>query len=268
MTSTQTHGLKLHEYGDANQPALLLLHGAGGLHRQWLAQIEGLQDRYYLLAPDLWLDNQDFSIPRLSEALSAGLKEKGIETLFVLGMDFGASVAIQFALEHPQRVKGLILSGARYQHDSFDLFLSWALNLMPEKRLLGNFVKATAEHNPLIAQAMAEDLARLGKSGFIGMLKAMRKIDFKARYGELKMPVEIWVGEYDRPNFIQEASDLHQAIGQASLRIISEVGHGWQIEDPTLFNQLVDKVLSQIESGQWVPVQEALQPPHSHNELE
>ena len=64
----------------------------------------GLSDRDHASADDLTLD-------RLSSDLRTVLDANGIERAVLFGATFGAQVAVQFAVDHPQRTQAMVLVG-------------------------------------------------------------------------------------------------------------------------------------------------------------
>lgn len=94
-------------------PALALIHGMGGDLRDWDRLVAALPADLPLLRHDLRgfgrshaTDGVEFSH---SDDFLRMLDTLGIERIAVLGLSLGGAVALNFALNHPERVSRLIL---------------------------------------------------------------------------------------------------------------------------------------------------------------
>lgn len=118
--------------GPADAPPLILLHGFPESHRTWRYVMAHFADRYRLIAPD----QRGFagsSKPEGVEAyqpknmvadLLALADHLGVDTFTLVGHDWGGAIAWMAALNHPDRVKRLIMANAAhpftYQKALFD----------------------------------------------------------------------------------------------------------------------------------------------------
>jgi pimeloyl-ACP methyl ester carboxylesterase len=125
------NGLEMHllEAGDANRPALLLLHGFPELAYSWRKIMLPLAEAgYHVLAPDQrgygrttgWVANYDgdlasfrlTNLVRDAVQLLKILKINSVES--VIGHDFGSPVAAWCALLHPEIFKSVALMSAPF----------------------------------------------------------------------------------------------------------------------------------------------------------
>lgn len=104
------------EYAEAGSgPAVLVFHGAPGGYDQALLIGQSLADSgYRIIAPSLpgflrtplttglFFDEQ-------ADAMAALLDTLGVEEAAVIGFSTGGQVALEFALRHPERTRGLVL---------------------------------------------------------------------------------------------------------------------------------------------------------------
>ena len=104
--------------GEGRNPAagetLLSVHGLYGGYDQALENVGSLSSRYRILAPSRFgypgSSVKGGGTPReQAEAYVELLDLLGIERVFILGASAGGTPAIRFALDFPQRAKGLIL---------------------------------------------------------------------------------------------------------------------------------------------------------------
>ena len=104
--------------GKGRNPAagetLLSVHGLYGGYDQAFENVGSLSSRYRILAPSRFgypgSSVKGEGTPReQAEAYAELLDRLGIERVFILGVSAGGTPAIRFALDFPQRAKGLIL---------------------------------------------------------------------------------------------------------------------------------------------------------------
>ena len=94
---------------------LILLHGNGEDSSYFRHQIAHFQDRYRVIALDTRGHGKSprgsapLTIRQFARDLLDFLEIHGIADAVLLGFSDGANIAMRFAMEHPERVKALIL---------------------------------------------------------------------------------------------------------------------------------------------------------------
>ena len=97
------------------RPALLLLHGIGDSSVSWLPVMDGLAEKYRVVAPDLLGHGEsdkpraDYSAAAFANGMRDLLEVLGIDSAAVVGHSLGGGVAAQFAYQYPDRVERLVL---------------------------------------------------------------------------------------------------------------------------------------------------------------
>jgi pimeloyl-ACP methyl ester carboxylesterase len=107
------NGIELHVAETGAGPPLVLLHGFPELWYSWRHQLQALADAgYHVIAPDLRgfgsssapPEIEAYSLEAVCGDLTALLDGLGEQRAVFIGHDWGATVAWQLALEHPDRV--------------------------------------------------------------------------------------------------------------------------------------------------------------------
>ena len=104
---------------------LILLHGNGEDGSYFVHQIEHFQSRYRVIALDTrghgrsTRGSAPFTIRQFALDLYDFLRAHEIPSAVLLGFSDGANIAMQFALDHPEMVRALILNGATLLHGRF-----------------------------------------------------------------------------------------------------------------------------------------------------
>jgi proline iminopeptidase len=191
------------------------------------------------------------------------------EPIDVIGHSMSGLCALALAIEHPERVRRLVLVGSvsgfpavrrwsmphnwRWWRDpeywqvlwwGFRLFIGWN-NLAVHKRLnnlveTASFVdKSLAE----LAEIEAGDRHRPPPKRD-DWFKTVRVVDYKARLPELQVPTLLGVGRYDPQTPVACSQELARGIPYAKLVIFDNSGHAPFLEEPGRFIEEVGAFLS------------------------
>ncbi len=113
----EARGLKFYytEWGDADAPAVLLLHGLSSMCRLWDPVARALQDRYHIIALDQrghgetsWSEEGAYSTADFVGDIEALVDLWGLDTLDMVGLSMGGMNSIAYAARHPEKVKHLV----------------------------------------------------------------------------------------------------------------------------------------------------------------
>ena len=119
---TQHEGVRVvwHTWGEAERPAVVLLHGGSGSWTHWLRNIAPLRDAgWRVLVPDLpGFGDSDLppgctDVPDLPGHLHAGLQQLVPQgPVQIVGFSFGGMTAALWLAQYPQDAQALVLVGA------------------------------------------------------------------------------------------------------------------------------------------------------------
>ena len=197
-----------------------------------------------------------------ADLLKAAFVVLGIDHAVVLGHSLGASVALALALNHPQEVRGLLVSGYYYPTLRADVLLSSPAaipllgdllrysiapllgRLMQPLLLKGMFtplrVPADFKTGPAPKMSLRPGQIRAESQDGVAMIAGA--LAMRHRYQELTMPVVIMAGTKDRVVNAKQPRRLHAQIAQSILRLVPGVGH-------MLHYAVTDEVAEAIEEA-------------------
>lgn len=110
-------GMRFHyvEWGDRSRRAVLFLHGGGQTCRTWDVACHELAQTYRCVAVDLrghgdteWSYESDYRIEAHAADVGALVDTLGLARVVVVGMSLGGLSGLQFALDRPQAVAGVV----------------------------------------------------------------------------------------------------------------------------------------------------------------
>ena len=235
---------------------LLLLHGLGASSYTWrgaFAHLEG----YDVVAPDFPghgrsqpLDDFDYSISGLSTWVTALLDDLGWASAPLVGNSLGGIVSLWTAMEHPGRVSRLGLVGVPAYPENRPIAvwpLGWPVFGRVYESLLGATLLRAVAKTVYVDSATVTDelvaeysLALETAGGRRAVAEVVRRAippDWRARvarYGEVKQPALVLVGERDRMVGRSGGERLARDLGSARLDIVAGVGHAPHEDDPGL----------------------------------
>ena len=110
-------GTKIHYVTMGQGPLVVMIHGFPDFWYSWRHQMEGLADRYQVIAVDQRGYNksdqptgvENYAMRHLVADVAAVIRHAGREKATIVGHDWGGAVAWQFALNVPQMTENLII---------------------------------------------------------------------------------------------------------------------------------------------------------------
>lgn len=233
-------------------PPVVLIHGAGGTHLYWPAEIRRLPG-HCALAIDLPGHGKSFgcglqTISAYAEAVLGWLGAVGLSQAVFVGHSLGSAIVQELALDHPEFVLGLILvgAGARLRihpdilqssaseatfHSTVKIIMEWAFSRQAPERLVELASRRMAETRPSVLH---------------GDFLACDAFDVMDRVGEISQPTLVICGADDRLTPLRYAQFLAREIAAARLEIIPDAGHMVMLEQPQAVANLVKAFLDRI----------------------
>lgn len=190
----------------------IYLHGLGQNPDSWSKVIEQLEAAEHSMCPDLseLVQGQDTTYQNLYAAFSA-MCDAIEEDICLCGLSLGGVLALNYAIEHPEKIKVLVLIATQYK--------------MPKKLL--RVQNAIFRFMP---KSMFQQTG-FGKSDFLKLCNTMMELDFSDSIYNVSCPTLVIYGEKDRAN--KNASiELANMLIDAELQVFSGAGHEINIEAP------------------------------------
>jgi pimeloyl-ACP methyl ester carboxylesterase len=235
---------------------LVLISGGGLLDRRaWDKQVQSFAKRYRVVRYDIRGIGKS-ERPRAefshSQDLAALLRSLKIEKAHVVGLSFGGSIALDFALEHPEMVDGLVLAST-----ATSSFARTAQNLQGLAVLsgiarkegidrvsqlvldLGFFVAKTNKAGREKVRQIYRDNRDVFESG-CELVTLWRPIEPSAdnRLADVRARTLVILGENDSAAYKSMTENLRRIPG-SSWVTIPGAGHVVNLDKPSEFNQAV-----------------------------
>jgi 3-oxoadipate enol-lactonase len=252
-------------YTDAGQGLpLVFLHGFPLSRGVWQKQIEGLRWSYRVIAPDLrGLGDSETqpgptTMAQCARDLRALLQQLTTGPVVLIGHSMGGYVALAFARQFPELLRGLVLVSTKAGQDTAEA--AAGRRVMAEKvKVKGVQVVVEAMAPKMLAagnqdaQMVAQVLGFMAPSrpaGVIGALLGMaERPDATALLAQIAVPTLVITGADDTLIPPAESETLAQAIRGAQLKVIPHAGHLVAFEQPDEFNHVLKDWLNRAAQG-------------------
>ena len=242
-------------HGPAGGPTLMLLEGMGGDIPGWRRNVPHLAERYRVIAFDFrgngLSDKPDepMTVATFVDDTLALLDETGAQSAHVYGQSFGGMVGLELALEHPERVRSLVLAATHAGPER-------ASRPGPDARVpkdkphLALYSEDFGREHP---EHVAEDLrvgSRNPQPPHAGRRQWEAIADWDAwdRLGEVRVPVLVIHGTADRLVAAENARRLAAAIPGSRLALLDGAGHVYHSERAGEADELVLAFLDRVEA--------------------
>jgi pimeloyl-ACP methyl ester carboxylesterase len=205
----------------------------GQMHH-WEPVLEGLEDGYRPIALTLPIFHpglREASLDELGRYVLRFLDALDVPRAVIGGNSLGGHVALRLALDHGERVSGLVLTG------SSGLFERGFTNGVPHRPDRG---WVDDVHRVVTTPASALRVLRLARSA--------RRDNLEDRLGEIRVPTLLVWGLEDRITPPEVGERFRALIPDAQLWHLSRCGHAPMLERPSLFAEVVDDWLEGTRS--------------------
>lgn len=240
------------EGGPRGGTPLLLVHGFGGDKDNWAMLAPHLTDRYHVIIPDLvgFGDNVrdpalPYDIKAQTDRLIGFMDAIGLAKAHIVGNSMGGWIALQAALDHPDRLTTLTLvnnAGVRGAEESAlqKMPRTDKSPLVPESAAELTKLMAVIAHKPRPIPGRFMDVVFADRSQHNALLEQIfwtivsegDERPLNDRLGEVKVPTLIIWGRHDQLIHVSCVAELEKGIAGSEAVIFEDAGHVPMLEKP------------------------------------
>ena len=240
--------------------SIVLIHGGLLDCRMWDGQFKAFSPQYNVIRYDIRGYGRS-ALPKGKYShvkdLHSLLKFLGAEQAHIIGLSLGGTIAIDFALDYPEKVLSLILVsavpvGLRSQDNELTRE-TLAIYELARKNNSKEAVERWLDH-PVFKTVPSKSRKKIQKMIGDNLQSWMLPQDnmiwssppAAERLSKIKASTLIIVGEKDVHDILSAADLLESKIGVAIKMVIADAGHHINIEKPRQFNSIVLDFLSYL----------------------
>lgn len=241
-------------YADHRDPTVhrtpvLLIHGAGGTHLDWPAELRRMPDMN-AIAPDLPGHGRSKAPARASISAYAADMTGLLDTLkipkaILLGHSMGGAIVQTMALHAPDHVVGLILIGTGAKLGVHPDILNGLVSDY-EKTIRMIVDWQWADGYEQVKRLGAKRLLETDPKVLLGDFTATNAFDMRGQVGQIGVPTLIIGGTADRMTPFKFSTYLHEQIAGSQLVSVEGGGHMMALEQPQVVANAIRHWLESI----------------------
>lgn len=226
---------------------LIFVHGSGGCKESWKYQTQFFQGSVAVDLPG----HPDGALCATIEAYAAWLhyriSQQGFTDIVLVGHSLGGGIALQYALDYPNALKGMVLVGSGARLRVHPMFLEALEKIVNDPESTEDIFSNTyslidAELAAVIRKRATEN----GPASFLNDLRACDRFDVMDRLAEITVPALAVVGEQDVMTPPKYARFLADRVAGARSVVIPGGTHMVFAEKPSEVNQAIDKFIKNL----------------------
>jgi len=250
-------------------PLVLFLHGIGGGRTNWLPQLAAVAPHLRAAALDLrgygesGLGAAQSTIDDYCADILRVMASLGADGIVLCGLSYGSWIATSFAMRHPEKLAGLVLSGgctgmSEAGVEEREAFRKSRQVPLDQGKVPADFAPAVVEvlagpgAGDDVRQRLFASMAAIPAATYSDALNCFTRPPERFDFAKLTMPVLMMTGEHDRlappPEIRGVANRIVEAAPNASVRfeVIADAGHVCNVERPDAYNAVLNDFLSEL----------------------
>jgi pimeloyl-ACP methyl ester carboxylesterase len=264
-TFANVNGARVRFVDEGSGPAVVLLHGFASSLNTWKDLVPELKKTHRVITLDLkgfgWTDRPagDYSPRAQAELVFALLDQRGVDRAAVVGHSWGASVALQMALLHPERVTRIALYDAWVYEAQLPSFFIWSrapgvgetlfslyYGQRPDYRMSFAFYDKERYVTEHLVEEVERQLDRPGTlAAALAAVRGQRYAAVEEQYKTIKQKTLLLWGREDEVTLLQYGERLSRDLPDARLVVYPQCGHFPMIEAKGTSNTEVAEFLAE-----------------------
>ena len=277
MAFVDADGVRLYVEEHGEGTPIVFVHEFSGDYRSWAQQVGYFSRRYRCVTfnargyppSDVPGEESDYTQQGAVEDILVVTKQLGIDSAHFVGLSMGAFSVLHFGLQHPDVARSLTIAGCGYgvARDP-EVVTRWEKDVAAMAAEFKEDAKAAAgihssaagrlpfkKKDPSGWKAFADQLAEHSPLGaaftLLGVQQKRPNIySMEAELAELRVPTLVLHGDEDDP-CLEPGLYLKRVMPSAGWCVLPKTGHTINLEEPAMFNRIVQEFVSTVDSKRW-----------------
>jgi pimeloyl-ACP methyl ester carboxylesterase len=246
--------LHIAEYGPADAPSIVFLHGGGVGGWSWRPQVEAFQTDYHCLVPDLpehgqSLDEAPFTLTDAAARVAELIHKRAHGgQAHIVGLSLGAQVGVAVLAVAGRLVNRALLSGTLVRPLPGASLMGPTLRLYAPFKNIPYLIRLNQQSLGVpeaYSAEFAEDTRRASTRALTNIMKANMSFGVPPGLTRLQNPTLVLVGEKEPSLMRRSARELAASMAGATAYLVRGQIHNWPLANPALFNRTLRAWLSE-----------------------
>lgn len=252
------------EEGDENAPTILFAHGTLMDRTMFDSQIEAVADAgYHAVAFNLRARTEyyepAYDLDDIVGDTAALLDNLGVDSCVLVGMSMGGFMGLRFALQHQDRLDGLVLVDSmaglheEAQTQSYDAMISQIEDSdeVPEGLARTSadilFGDTTHDTNPELVDSWVDRWLSYPPMAVVNEVRSwLHRDDIVDRMDEIEVPVLALHGDEDTSIPVERARETVEPMPDGRVEVVPGAGHSSNDENPEFTNEKLLGFLEEV----------------------
>ncbi len=230
---------------------LVMLHGMMGNVSNWNSTRDYFSDTYRVLPvafPLFETDSPYHNVDTLTDFVEKRMSQRGIRDSVIFGNSMGGQIALQYAIRHPARVAGLVLTGSA---GLLERGMASQAPLKPSRAWIRDRVRELFYDDVHVTEELVDEVLDIlstnrNKLRLVKLARALREKTMEEDLPTIKVPTLLVWGRDDTVTPVEVGQMFADCMPNARLHVLDECGHAPNIEQPDRFNALAETFLEEI----------------------
>ncbi len=246
---TTDQGIVHYEVHGKGRP-VILLHGWLGSWGLWQETMTFLGQYYRTYALDFWgfgesgKKRSTYRVQDFVALVDQFMDQLGIMSAPLVGHSMGGTVSLSVALNHPERVRKVVIVGSPIVGSSLALPLKVAgyrsiayllFNMMGAFRFGMRVASPFICSDPRFPDMMDRDLSRTTLESFLLSIASLRRTDLRPNLNTIQVPAMGMFGDRDNIVNPNQWKALKAGLPEARIERFHKAGHFIMLDDPRPF---------------------------------
>ncbi len=254
---------------------LIFVHEFAGEHTSWQSQVEYFSKKYQVITynargyppSDIPKSEKSYSQEFAVQDILSILDELNIEKAHIVGLSMGGYATLLFGIQFPQRCFSITVAGVGYgstkDRSAFEKDAEQVANRILKEGIkeFGDVYTVSATRVQLqnknrkaweVFKKLFQNSSSLGHANtMLGVQRNRPSIlSLEKEMKGINVPTLIITGDEDEP-CLEPSIFMKRCIPTSGLFIVPNTGHTVNLEEPELFNQMIENFLNQVENDSW-----------------
>lgn len=265
MPKKDINGVDIYyELKGKGEKTIAFLNGIAMSTPWWKPQVKNFSDDYKVLLHDFrgqgqsTLQPNNFTFEQHADDFYTLLGKLNIDEIHIMGVSYGAEVAMVFALKYPEKVSSLLLGTAVSEVRPLlkAKIESWILasktydgklffKVMAPYIYSNNFYERKSTWLEDRAEQFDKIVNKEWFDGFIALCENFLTLDITDQLNNINVPTLVVSAKEDILKPPLYSKIISKNIPNTKLKLVENSGHGLFAEKPTEFNKIISKFLEE-----------------------